>query len=68
VPFGAWFRGPLSSFLRRTLSIDAVGEGGVFDAPAVSALVAEHVAGRRDHTRILWSILIFELWRRAHRR
>ena len=68
VPFGAWFRGPLSSFLRQTLSIDAVRAGGVFDAPAVSSLVAEHVGGRRDHTRVLWSILIFELWRRALRR
>jgi hypothetical protein len=28
--------------------------------------VAEHVAGRRDHTRILWALLVFELWRAEH--
>jgi asparagine synthase (glutamine-hydrolysing) len=67
VPFGAWFRGPLSSVLRRTLAADAVRAGGVFDPLAVSALVAEHVSGRRDHARILWSILTLELWRRAQR-
>jgi asparagine synthase (glutamine-hydrolysing) len=68
VPFGAWFRGPLSSFLRRTLAVDAVREGRVFDHAAVSSLVAEHIGGRRDHTRILWSILVLELWRRAQLR
>jgi asparagine synthase (glutamine-hydrolysing) len=68
VPFGAWFRGPLSSFLRRTLAVEAVREGRVFDPAAVSSLVAEHIGGRRDHTRILWSILVLELWRRAQLR
>jgi asparagine synthase (glutamine-hydrolysing) len=64
VPFAAWFRGPLADFLRTTLAADAVRIGGVFDPAAVTRLVAEHVGGRRNHVRLLWSVLVFELWHR----
>jgi asparagine synthase (glutamine-hydrolysing) len=64
VPFAAWFRGPLADFLRATLASEAVRIGGVFDPAAVTRLVAEHLAGRRNHVRLLWSVLVFELWHR----
>ncbi len=65
VPLGAWFRGPLAAPLRAALAPDRLRAAGLFDAPMVSRLVDEHVAGRRDHARILWSLLVFELWRSA---
>ena len=65
VPLGAWFRGPLAAPLRAALAPHRLRAAGLFDAPIVSRLVDEHVAGRRDHARILWSLLVFELWRSA---
>jgi hypothetical protein len=32
----------------------------------VARLVDEHVASRRDHARLLWALLVFELWRAEH--
>jgi asparagine synthase (glutamine-hydrolysing) len=65
VPLSEWFRGPLASALRETLARSRV-RGGPFAAAAVERLVTEHITGRRDHARALWSMLVFELWRREH--
>jgi asparagine synthase (glutamine-hydrolysing) len=66
VPFAAWFRGPLAPLLRETLAHDRLAAAGLFDARAVGRLVAEHLAGKRDHARVLWSLFVFERWRAAH--
>jgi asparagine synthase (glutamine-hydrolysing) len=66
VPFAAWFRGPLGPLLRETLAFDRLAAAGVFDPRAVGRLVEEHIAGRRDHARVLWSLFVFERWRAEH--
>lgn len=66
VPLGEWFRTSLAPLLRDTLAPERVRAGGVFDPGAVTRLVAEHVAGTRDHRRVLWSLLVFERWRAHH--
>jgi asparagine synthase (glutamine-hydrolysing) len=65
VPFGEWFRGPLAPVLRDTLATEHVRAGGIFDPAAVSRLVDEHVSGRRNHGKLLWSLFVFERWRAA---
>ena len=66
VPLGRWFRGPLAPVLRDILAPALVERGGIFDARAIERAVDEHLAGARDHRRLLWSVLVFELWRREH--
>jgi asparagine synthase (glutamine-hydrolysing) len=63
VPFGTWFRGPLAPLLREILHPERVRRGGVLDAAAVDRLVRDHLSGRADHRRVLWSLLVFEQWR-----
>ena len=65
-PFGAWFRGPLADLLRETLSPQRLGRSGVFDPVPITRLVDEHIAGVRNHRRILWALLTFELWWTEH--
>jgi len=40
--------------------------GDWFDRPTLAARLAEHASGRRDHGRLLWSLLVLEHWRRRH--
>jgi asparagine synthase (glutamine-hydrolysing) len=66
VPMGEWLRGPLEGFLRGALSPERLRRGGTFDPGRIQRLVAEHVSGRASHRKLLWSLLVFELWREEH--
>ncbi len=63
VPLDEWLRGPLAATARGLLADDRLRGGGVFDPAVVGRLLAEHVGGRRDHSRVLWALLVFESWR-----
>ena len=39
-----------------------MGEGGIFEPAAVRTLVEEHLAGRHDHSHVLWSPMVFQDW------
>jgi asparagine synthase (glutamine-hydrolysing) len=66
VPLSPWFRGPLAGLLREALAPARIRSAGMFEPLTVARLVDEHVAGRRDHARLLWALLVFELWRAEH--
>ena len=59
-PIAAWLRGPLAGEAR------AVAEGGVlartgwFRAPVLRDIVEAHIAGRADHSRLLWQVLMLD--------
>lgn len=66
VPLSPWFRGPLREFLIDTLlSPTALGRG-YFKPEVLRGYVEEHVSGRRDRARELWTLLTVELWHRAY--
>jgi len=62
-PLRAWIQGPLAS---------AVGEAieevpaDVFDREALRRRLAGHRSGNEDHAQLLWSVLVWEHWRRRH--
>lgn len=64
VPLGSWFRRELSHRLDHLLS-PASRVFEYFDPRRVRALVTEHRARRRDHSFVLWRILVLDLWLEA---
>jgi asparagine synthase (glutamine-hydrolysing) len=62
IPVANWFRGPLKEQMLTVLSPDRLGREGFFDPPAVARLVADHIDGRRDNRKQLWTLFAFELW------
>ncbi len=68
IPVAAWLRGPLRTLLQDTLEPAGIRAAGLFDATVVHQLVGEHLSRRRDHRKPLWTLLVFELWRRHGRR
>src|SRR5437868_4084330 len=62
IPVAEWFRGPHREQMLSVLSPERIGREGFFDAGAVGGLVAEHLAGRRDNRKQLWTLFAFELW------
>ncbi len=65
VPIGAWLRGPLYDFAAAHLESSAAAAGGWLHQPALTALLAEHRTGARDHAHQLWALLVLELWYRT---
>jgi asparagine synthase (glutamine-hydrolysing) len=63
VPLAAWLRGPLRDWAEDLLDPQTVG-GGLLDTAAVRTMWSEHVEGGRNWAYALWTVLMFEAWRR----
>ncbi|ABQ70383.1 asparagine synthase (glutamine-hydrolyzing) [Rhizorhabdus wittichii RW1] len=59
-PISAWFRGPLAEEARRIARASSLVETSWFDPAALDAVVAEHQAGRFDHGRLLWQLMMLD--------
>jgi asparagine synthase (glutamine-hydrolysing) len=62
VPVAAWLRGALAPALRDELAPDKIRREGIFDPGAVGALVDDHLTGRRDRRKQLWTLFVFQRW------
>jgi asparagine synthase (glutamine-hydrolysing) len=60
VPLAAWLRGPLRERVRERLLGARADQGGVFEPAAIQRIVEEHEAGTRDHSAVLWALLMFD--------
>lgn len=65
-PLGLWLRGELAPLLEAYLSPQAVAQRAWFEPRAVSQLLHDFRAGRRDYSLHLWSLLVLEQWCRRH--
>ena len=63
-PLAKWLCGELREPLLDTLTPKALAESGYFQPQAVQRMLDEHLERRRDHSRALWGLMAFELWRR----
>jgi asparagine synthase (glutamine-hydrolysing) len=64
VPIGGWLRGPLRAWADDLLDPAALRDAGFFEAGQVRRIWQAHAAGRADGGHLLWSVLMFEAWRR----
>jgi len=62
VPLSPWFRGPLRPMLQETLMSSAALGRGLMRPESVRSFVEDHMSGRRDRGRELWTLLTLELW------
>jgi asparagine synthase (glutamine-hydrolysing) len=64
VPMPGWLTGDLREFMRDTLAPGRVAASGIFRPEVVSRLVDEHTRLVADHSRNLWTLIVFEHWMR----
>jgi asparagine synthase (glutamine-hydrolysing) len=62
VPVGEWIKGPLRDWAETLLDTRRIRSEGRFDADLVEQRWRQHLAGERDSTGALWSILMFQAW------
>jgi len=64
VPVNRWFRAEMREYLMDHLQSASSMTRTYFDAKVLDSVLAEHVEGRQNHEKLLWSLLNLEIWHR----
>ena len=60
VPLARWLRGPLRKRLTDTMNSPRLAATGFFNVSYLAHLVSDHLAGTRDYSTPLWTLLMFD--------
>jgi asparagine synthase (glutamine-hydrolysing) len=55
-------RDELRPLVSECLSEERLKRQGIFNSRFVAQLLEEHLSGRADHRKALWTLLSFQLW------
>lgn len=66
VPVNAWFRHEMRDFLVDHLQGAKSITRDYFAPQALDGMLAEHLSGRQNHEKLLWSLLNLEIWHRQY--
>jgi asparagine synthase (glutamine-hydrolysing) len=67
IPIAHWFRGPLKEQMLSALSPERLRGDGFFEPAAVAGLIDDHLSGRRDNRKQLWTLFAFQLWHEGYK-
>lgn len=67
IPLDEWLRGPLREWAEDLLAEDALRREGYLDPAPIRAAWRRHLCGEASLGHRLWSVLMFQAWRRAQR-
>ena len=62
VPIDSWLRGPLRGWAESLLDERRMAQEGFLNPAPIRKKWAEHLAGRRNWSQHLWSVLMFQAW------
>jgi asparagine synthase (glutamine-hydrolysing) len=62
MPVAEWLTGPLRPLAEDMFSESRLKRQGLFEPSFVRTLFDEHLSRRKDHRKVLWTLLVFQLW------
>jgi asparagine synthase (glutamine-hydrolysing) len=62
VPVARWLKQDLRGWMQDLLAPERLRRQGIFRPAAVGALIDDHLGGRRDRRKQLWTLLAFQSW------
>jgi asparagine synthase (glutamine-hydrolysing) len=68
VPINEWFRGEMREYLLDHLQSRSSMTRAYYDTLALDRMLGEHLNGRQNHEKLLWSLLNLEIWHRQYAR
>jgi asparagine synthase (glutamine-hydrolysing) len=63
-PLKQWIVGPYRMLMEELLDEKEIAQQGLFRVERIRELKREHVASRRNHAHVLWSLMLFQGWQR----
>jgi asparagine synthase (glutamine-hydrolysing) len=67
IPIKQWLKTDFRPLLEELLAPARLAAEGVFEPATIERLKAEHLAGRANHSHVLWAVMVFQDWRRRWR-
>jgi asparagine synthase (glutamine-hydrolysing) len=66
VPVNQWFRREMRDYLADHLQSTSSMTRGYYDDRVLDQVLAEHLSGRQNHEKLLWTLLNLEIWQRQY--
>ena len=66
VPVNEWFRNDMRGYLLDHLQSAGSMTRQYYDAAVLDRVLSEHLNGRQNHEKLLWSLLNLEIWHRQY--
>jgi len=66
IPVSLWLRNELRELTADLLSKKRIEEQGIFEYPIIEKLLSEHHNSQRNHRKLLWNLMIFQMWHRNY--
>jgi asparagine synthase (glutamine-hydrolysing) len=66
VPVNEWFRGEMREYLLDHLQSGSSLTRPYYDARVLDQVLDEHLNGRQNHEKLLWTLLNLEIWHRQY--
>jgi len=64
IPIKHWLFSSMATLTEELLDAGRIRREGIFRVESVERLKSEHRSGRENHSHILWSLIVFQEWRR----
>ena len=66
VPVNEWFQGPMREYLYEHLKSSTSLTREYYRPAMLDKILTDHVTGRQNHEKLLWSMLNLEIWHRQY--
>lgn len=62
MPIGRWLREDLRELAKQLFAPDKIAKEGIFNPVFITQLLNEHLSGKKDNRKPLWTLMVFEMW------
>lgn len=62
IPLSEWLRGPLRPLCEELLATSVIKREGLFNHAYIDQLKAEHFSRKANHRKLLWTLMVFQMW------
>jgi len=62
IPIKSWIRNELKDMITDLLDTSKINQQGYFNGKFVEKLKNEHMAGKKNHSHLLWALMVFQKW------
>ena len=64
IPIKNWLNDKLKPLVEDLLNTNQIRRDGLFQASTIDRLKKEHQRGEANHSHIIWSLMVFQAWRK----